>query len=416
MTSRILIVDDDADVLGVLREQLGAEGYESEAATRVDDALRRLEDEKFAVIISDQRMPEMTGLEFLARAKLIQPDASRILLTGVLSLDTMIDAINHGELFRFIAKPWARAELIATVSNAIGRFHLTQSNARLLADTAKLNAELERTNAELRKKVGELIAQKGALDAAHSSLRANFERSLELSSRIINTFYPLIGQHTKTVVEICRLMAETAHFSEEEKHVLTTSARLHDIGLIAHQRDLVRKFYTVPDSLTAKEIEQLKTHPEQGQMLASFIDQLTSVGEVIRAHHEHFDGSGYPDRLRGESIPWPARCLAVAVFYVECGLANDDAADALLKGSGTRFDPEAVRLFFKATRAAELPRQLREILLSELEPGMRLAKPVYIASGLLLYPQDKVLNDATIAKLRNHELQTSVTQRMLVYR
>lgn len=409
-------MDDDESVLGVLREQLLAENYAVDAVTRVDDALRLLEDEPFAVIISDQKMPEMSGLEFLARAKALQPEASRILLTGVLSLDTMIGAINQGEIFRFIAKPWARAELIATVSNALGRFQLAQSNARLQADTAKLNAELERTNAELRKKFGELIAQKSALDAAHSALRTNFERSLELSFRIINTFYPLIGQHTKTVVELCRRMAETAHFSDEEKHVLTTSAWLHDIGLIAYQRETVRKFYNAPDELTTDERSQLKKHCEQGQTLASFIDQLTAVGETIRAHHERFDGGGYPDHLRGEIIPWTARCLAVAVFYVECGLPKKEAAEALTKASGSHFDPEAVRLFFKATGAAELPGQICEVLLSELRPGMRLARPVYISSGLLLYPEEQELNDATIAKIRNHDLQTSVTQRLLVYR
>jgi response regulator RpfG family c-di-GMP phosphodiesterase len=412
----LLVVDDEADVRDTLAGQLKWEGYEVATAASAAEALDQLASRRFSVIISDQRMPEMSGLDFLAKAKALQPHVSTVLITGALSLNTVIDAINKGEIFRFLAKPWVQAELVATVKNAVQRFELVEHNARLLEDTASLNAQLARANAELRAQLDTVTAQKAEIDSANSALQTNFDRSLELCQRIINTFYPLLAQHTEAVVQICRRMAETAHFSENEKHVLLTSAWLHDIGLLGCQRELVHKFYTFPAGLAAHERDLIERHPIQGQMLASFVDQLADVGATIRAHHERFDGAGYPDKLRGESIPWTARCLAVAVFFVESGLPKDEAAEAIVKGSGQAFDPEAVRLFFKATRSAELPRQVREVLLAELVPGMRLSKSLYLANGLLLFPEDQLLGEATIAKIRNHDLHTSVTQRLLVYR
>jgi DNA-binding NtrC family response regulator len=112
---RILVVDDEEIVLVALRETLRREGYQVETTTDALRALEMVRQEQYAVIITDQMMPLLSGLEFLAQVKQIQPDATRILITAVLSLGTVIDAINKGEIYRFIVKPWLREELLATV-------------------------------------------------------------------------------------------------------------------------------------------------------------------------------------------------------------------------------------------------------------------------------------------------------------
>jgi response regulator RpfG family c-di-GMP phosphodiesterase len=411
----ILVVDDDESVLHVIEEQLRWEGYRVVTAKSPTAAFDRLATTEFSVIICDQCMPEMPGLEFLSKARELRPSTSRMLITGFLSFDTMIEAINRGEIFRFIGKPWLRAELLATVKNGVQRFEMHEANRRLHAQTVQLNEQLKAANADLQAKIKELVGQKLDLDKANAALKTNFEQSLELCYRITNTFYPLIGQHTKAVVEICRRMADTVHFSEDEKHVLIVSAWLHDIGLIGFERDLLHKYFTHTTALNRDEMTTLKNHPIYGQTLASFVDELRAVGETIRAHHEQFDGKGYPDGLAGESIPWTARCLALAVFYVESTLGKQKTIDAIVKESGTRFDPDAVRLFFKVTQIAELPQTVREIMVGELAPGMRLVKGIYSPSGLLLVAEGQDLNPTTIAKIKNHNMLTSVTQRLLVY-
>jgi response regulator RpfG family c-di-GMP phosphodiesterase len=414
-TAPILVVDDDESVLHVLEEQLKWEGYRVVAVTNPKAALELLTTTEFSVIICDQVMPEITGLDFLAKARELRPTTSRMLITGVLSLDTMIEAINRGEIFRFIGKPWLRAELLATVKNAVNRYELQDANQRLHNEATRLNEKLFAANSELQSKVAELEEQKRALDFANGALQTNFEHSLELCYRITNTFYPLIGQHTKAVVDICRRMAETEHFTDEEKHVLTVSAWLHDIGLVGFQRDLLHKNFSHPETLTKDEMTLLKSHPAYGQTLASFVDDLRAVGETIRAHHEQFDGKGYPDGLAGETIPWTARCLAVAVYYIESNIPPQQTVELIVRESGKRFDPEAVRLFFKVTQIAELPKTVREIMIEELAPGMRLAKGIYSPSGLLLVAEGQDLSSATISKIKNHNMLTSVTQRLLVY-
>jgi hypothetical protein len=159
----------------------------------------------------------------------------------------------------------------------------------------------------------------------------------------------------------------------------------------------------------------LRNHPIYSQTLASLVDSHAEVGEIIRAHHEHFDGSGYPDGVAGENIPWAARCLAVAVGFVESGLAKGPAIDALLDKSGSAYDPEAVRLFLKVSNLVQLPKQVREILLHELEAGMVLANGIYSPHGLLLIGEGQALSPGTITKIRSHNQVTPISQRLLVY-
>lgn len=412
---RILLLDDDEIILLAIKETLGRENYDLVVFSSATAALAALEQDQFAVIISDQRMPEMSGLDFLAASKKSQANASRILITGVLTLNTVIDAVNKGEIFRFLAKPWIREELIATVRNAVQRHQLIEQNERLRRDTLELNEQLVAGNRQLADNLAEITRQQGELARAHEALHSNFEHSLELSYRLIETFHPVLGRQTKAVVTICRKMAEIGPFSDQEKHVLMTSAWLNNIGMIGLPRALVTKSLNAPETLTPSEHDLLRHHPIYGQTLASFVDDLRDVGETIRAHHERYDGNGYPDGLAGDSIPLPAHYLAVAVAFVESNLPRDRALEHILNESGRAFDPESVRLFLKVSSTISLPRKIREITLAELAPGQTLATGIYSPSGLLLIPEDREMTDATIRKIKEHNSVTPITQRLLVY-
>ena len=411
----ILIVDDEPFVLSALKETLERESYHVVAASSPLKALAILAEREFAVIISDQRMPEMMGLDFLIESKRLRPHTSRILITAVLSLPTLVDSINKGEIFRFIAKPWLREELTATVRNAINRYELITHNTALQAESLRLNGELKVANAALEAKVSDLEQQRQQLDALNHDLATSYEHSLELCRRILTTFDPVLGGQAKTLVEICSRMAETEHFGDHERHVLRSAPLLCDLGLIGIPRELFRAFRTHPERLSERERAMLRNHPVFSQTLATYVDTKPALGETIRAHHERFDGRGYPDGLAGKNIPWTARCLAVAVDFVESGLPKQAALDAILAGSGQAYDPEAVRLFLKVTQLARLPRQVREIMLEELEPGMVLATGIYSPHGLLLIGEGQELGPATIAKIRSHNQVTPIQQRLLVY-
>ena len=411
----ILIVDDEPVVLNALKLTLEREKYSVVACSSPVKALSILEERDFALIISDQRMPEMQGLDFLIESRRLRPNASRVLITAVLSLPTIVDAINRGEIFRFVAKPWLREELLATVRNAFHRHDLIVRNEVLQAQTQELNARLMTANSDLEQKVKVLEDQRQKLDTFNRELGARYENSLELCRRILTAYDPILGGQAKALVEFANKMCESEHFSENERHALRSAAWLSDLGLIGVSRELLRTFRNNPAQLTERELANLHHHPIYSQTLAALVDSRADVGETIRAHHEHFDGTGYPDGLAGKNIPWPARCLSVAVGFVESGQSKQAAIDTILAKSGTLYDPEAVRLFLKVTHLVHLPRQVREILLDELTPGMVLASGIYSPHGLLLIGEGQPLGPSTIAKIRSHDQITPINQRLLVY-
>lgn len=411
----ILIVDDEEIVLVALRDTLLREGYQVVASPHAVHALSILKEQQFSVVISDQQMPMVTGLEFLAQVKQIQPDATRILITAVLSLGTVIDAINKGEIFRFLVKPWLREELLATVKNAVQRYELICSNSRLHAATQAMNDKLVQLNQALEAQVAKVAEQNQRLEEIARAQEENFRQSVELCVQTMQTFYPTLGNQARRVFEICKAMATSLELPPEQAQTLEISAWIHDIGLVGVPRQLIKRWEHSPESLNEAERALVQHHPILGEELARFAHHLREVGPTIRAHHEQFDGSGYPDKLSGAGIPWLGRLLAVAVAFAESDLDSQQASEMISRGSGSAFDPEAVRVFLRSLPKAVVPGKQREVLLSDLRPGMVLAQGIYTETGILLIPDGQRLTPTYIDKLHNHNRINPISQSLLVY-
>jgi len=373
-----------------------------------EDALRKLPEHDYSLILSDNLMPNMIGVELLERTKNIQPDATRVIVTAVLKVDKLIELINQGEIYRFIAKPWIREELIATVHNAVHRYDLVCRNKILQAATLEINHKLKTVNKELQENVERIEEQNRALEK-------NLARSVELCLGTMQTFYPVLGSQARRVHSICKSMAEELDLPEDQTQILEIAAYLHDIGLVGVPRGLIKKWDTEPGQLDEAELKLLQHHTVYGQELATFVHDLKDVGIIIRAHHERYDGRGFPDQLRGDNIPWLARLLSVAVAFAEADRTDLDAVTKVKLKSGSAFDPEAVRVFLRALPRASVPRRQRQVLLSELQPGMVLANGIYTSNGMLLIPEGLKLNDTFIDKLRNHNNVNPINQSLLVY-
>src|SRR5687768_4095816 len=144
----ILVVDDEPDVVKSVQDLLRYD-YKVLGATRARDAIRLMEENEIAVVMSDQRMPEMSGVEFLGRARGEHPDAIRLLFTGYADIRAVIDAINQGNVFRYITKPWDPDELQTVIRQAVERYDMMVERKKLLTILQQQNKELERTNVEL---------------------------------------------------------------------------------------------------------------------------------------------------------------------------------------------------------------------------------------------------------------------------
>ncbi|MDB6020649.1 MAG: response regulator receiver protein, partial [Pedosphaera sp.] len=210
-------------------------------------------------------------------------------------------------------------------------------------------------------------------------------------------------------------MAQGLNLPPEQRQTLEISAWIHDIGLVGVPRQMIKRWVESPADLNDAERALVEHHPIFGAELAKFAHHLEGVAPTIRAQHERFDGSGYPDKLSGENIPWLARLLAVAVAYAESNLTGQAAADLISQGSGSDFDPEAVRVFLRSLPKAVVPGKKREILLSDLQPGMVLAQGIYTATGILLIPDGQRLTATYIDKLINHNRINPISQSLLVY-
>lgn len=411
---RILIVDDEPLVLMALRETLESAGFEVDACGSPTQGLARVREHEYPTVISDQRMPEMTGLEFLQEVRRLTPQTARILITGVLRLNTVVDAINQGEIFRFLAKPWLREELIATAENAYQHFLLQRRNTNLQSELQEVNHALMNSNNELERQLHKLNRAHKDLDQEHFTLSQNFDRSLKAWTKMLEAYLPLLAEETQRAVALTDRVIEFAEMDPKEVRILKVSAWLKNIGYLHVHRDIIIKFREDPGSLSENDLLAYQQAPIHGESLAYFVDELKEVGRTIRSQYERIDGGGYPDGLAGDLIAPPARMLAIVTYFVESTASRARTLEQILNESGKAFCPDAVRLFLKAAQPKSWPSGVREVLISELSPGMRLARNLLSPSGILLVPENTVLDEHAIRRLHKYNAANQLQDRILV--
>jgi len=407
--ARILCVDDEPSILSALRRVFRPHGYTVFVANSGAEGLAVLEQEAIDVVVSDMRMPEMDGAQFLERVFERWPATKRILLTGYADASATIAAINRGKIWRYVAKPWNDDELVLTVQQALAHRQLMEENARLTRLTREQNEELKELNAGLERKVAERTAQLAealkSLEEAHGQLRQGFLATIQLFSGLVELRGGKLAGHSRRVADIARRLAEQMKLPEADQQDVFLAALLHDIGKLGLPDSLLNAPF---NALTPQGRTEVMRHPAKGQQLLMSVEQLASAARIIRHHHECMDGSGYPDGLAGLAIPLGARILAVANDYdaLQTGaltLHAHTAAEAqqfLRKERGHRYDPEVVDAFFAmlAEEAARRPRELA-LRVDGLRPGMVLSRDLTHGDGYTLLPRGRVLNADVIGRL-----------------
>jgi len=420
----LLLVDDEPGILNALRRLLRPEGYRILTADSGMAGLALLEQEPVDLVISDMRMPQMDGAAFLSQVRQRWPDAVRILLTGYADVSSTIAAINQGEIYRYIAKPWDDNEIVLTVRQALEQGRLKRENARLLALTEKQNVELRQLNegleALVEQRTGELRQTVSFLELAQSELKKSFLNSISVFSGLMEMRNGSISGHSRRVAEQARRLARRARLNEAEVQDIVFAALLHDIGKLAlSDRLLDKPFYSLP---MADQAEVMK-HPVKGQMALMGIDQLKEPARLIRAHHERFDGNGYPDRLAGLAIPYGARILAIANDFdaLQAGqlqnrrYSESEARLLLVEGKGSRYDPVLVDLFNEKNADANEPREPDTLLKTrQLRAGMVLSRDLVNQDGCLLLAHGHVLTESLVQQVRQFEQAEDVSLELYI--
>lgn len=320
---KILLVDDEPANLRLLKRVLGPE-YETLTAETGVQALEILAQEKVSLIICDQRMPGLSGVQVLEEALRIAPEAVRILLTGYTDIQALIDAINSGQIYKYVQKPWDAEDLKLTVRRAVESYELRSTNRKLVIDLQQALAQLEDIS------MGTITALANALDAKCDYTSGH---SLRVS---------------RYALAIGRMLG----FSDAELKDLELAGILHDIGKIGVPEAILWK----QGRLDAEEQKIMSSHPLISAQMIGEIEQFERVRLWVKHHHEHLDGSGYPDGLAGEKIPIGSRIVLVADAYdamtsdrpYRKSIGYTQATNELRKFSGKQFDPALVEALLTA--------------------------------------------------------------------
>jgi len=416
--STLLFVDDEANILSSLRRLFRPLGYKILLAENGVEGLKTLANNNVDLIISDMRMPEMDGAEFLTKAAKQSPETVRILLTGYADVESTISAINKGKIYKYISKPWDDTEISLAVKHALEhRFH-KQESERLLKLTEKQNTELLDLNNNLEDKVRErteeLRQTMDMLETAHGSLKKSFTASIKVLSGVIEMRENTVHGHSRRVAELASKLAKRAGLNADAMQQILFAGLLHNIGKMGLSDNLLKRSY---DEMTKEEYALFVKHPVIGEGMLLAFDELKEAATIIRGQHERYDGRGFPDQLSGESIPIGARILAIASDYELFQLgtittqkqSEDDVLDFIMNNRKTRYDPALAVLFNEVIKTERLKkrgrkRKMRRVVGSRLVPGMILGEDILIKDDkVLVLSMGHVMDDNTIERLRKLE-------------
>ncbi|MBN2143360.1 MAG: response regulator [Candidatus Aureabacteria bacterium] len=346
----ILFIDDEPYILKSLQRLFEDENYEILTANNGEEGLKILESRPVTLVISDYRMPEIDGVQFFLKAAELNPDAIRIMLTGYADIEVIVSAINQGQVFRFITKPWNEEEFKLMVKDCIQHHELRMENRRLNELTFRQNEELKILNTNLQSKIDaatkEIQGKNVKLELLYKALDQSFFETIKLILKVIETHNNKLGEHSKKVTHLAESIGKDMGLSQQELRNVQIAGLLHDLGKINLPLEILFKNESL---LSPEQRQALRQHPLTGNMYLASIERLKPVSEIILHHHENLDGSGYPFGKKEEEIPLEAKIISVADAYANAvsGLIHGsaplmphEAFQQIKVQAGTKFDPK----------------------------------------------------------------------------
>ncbi|MEA3297687.1 MAG: response regulator [candidate division Zixibacteria bacterium] len=419
----VLLVDDEENILNALKRLLTRQlNIEVITATSGEKALDILKKQPVSLIISDQRMPNMTGVEFLYKSQEISPTSIRVLLTGYTDINATIEAINKGAIKYYFNKPWDDEQLLGRIKESLEILDMSRENERLTELTKHQNEQLKEFNTSLEEKVKE---QTGEIRAQHSELVQSFMETIKAFSTIIGLRFEDVGSHSQRVATLVRELLEGLKLDKKDYQDIFVAAFLHDIGKVSLSDRTIAK---TPGQYSKEDIDAIARHPIIGQSCVYGITGFEEIGLIIRHHHEDYDGSGFPDGLDEQSIPLGSRVIRIADAFDNRAFSKgypdmktlNEAAAYLVSHSHTWFDPDLVKRFIDRDIARNLYMGeysgKRIIQPNDLQEGMVIAEDVNTMNGMFLVPRGAKLSKGMISRIRKIHGVDPVAKRIHVFK
>ena len=375
MNNKVLFVDDDVNILSSFKRQLRGK-YDLETAESGSRGIELLKQSgPFAVVVSDYRMPEMDGVEFLTEAKQIAPDTVRFMFTGQADMQAVVDIINKGSIFRFLAKPCPMELVEKNLNDGLEQYKLITAEKEIL----------EKTLSGSVKMLAEILATVKPLAFS----RAARVRLLSLQ-----------------VARVCKM---------KNQWEMEIAALMSQIGCVTIPEDILTKVYSgLTPSPNEKELFQ--SHIITGRELISKIPRLEKVAKIIYYQEKNYDGSGFPrDEIKGNSIPLGARILRMLFAFDTFILSGESEEKALhkIKILKNTFDPAVVRALEKVITLKNRYRKI-EIEVDKLNTGMIIAENIEVLSGDTVASKGQEITRSMIVLLNNFEKSEGLKKPIMV--
>ena len=319
----ILIVDDEENNLQLLKRTFRG-SYNILTAHNGLEALEVVKQfgDKISLIVSDQKMPVMEGTEFLKKVRETNPQIIKILLTGHVDTDIIVAAINDCDLFQYILKPFEPEELKIAVESGINKYSMATNNK-----------------------------------VFYKELKELFYKTIRAISNALDTKDSYTNGHSLRVTLYSMILARELNLDDTYMEDIEIAGLLHDIGKIAMPKSILCK----NGKLTDEEFLVMKSHPVRGEKIVINIKKLQMISEWVKSHHEKWDGTGYPDGIKGTQIPLAGRIIALADTYdamtstrpYRTALSHEVAINEINRCAGTQFDPELAKLFVRLSDQTE---------------------------------------------------------------
>src|SRR5438128_5019871 len=334
--SRVLIVDDEREITEILSD-LFSDRHKCTTAGSAEEALERLRESEFELVISDITMPGMSGLEMLPQVKSLSPYTVVVMISGMQTVESAIEALRLGA-FDYLMKPFDLRQVEAVVKRALEHYELIVAKQRY------------------ENRLEELVEQRTAeLDRAIDSLEDAYRSTLKALTAALETRDSETHGHSERVVSYSLRLGHEYGLERAQMKALEFGSLLNDIGKIGVPDAILRK----PVKLTEEEWVRMREHPMHGQQILREIEFLEGAARVVAQHHERWDGSGYPLGLCGEEIDLNARIFAVADAFdamisdriYRRGKTYEAAAQELDDWIGRQFDSKVVAAFHRVPKS-----------------------------------------------------------------
>jgi len=346
---RILIINNEEATSEYIKNSLSDAGYNVFVAASAHKAIEILANNPFDLLIIKFGMPDLEGAALVKELRRIDKNCLILVILEYPSAETIREILKLAGVYDYLTKPLNLERLYFLVKKAI-EFH------SLLVGISKINAHLDEQNVSLKKQ-NTLLAKRieestNNLTKLYDNLRETYMRTIKSLAHAIEARDHYTHSHSENVAKYATMIAEKMRLSPREIEIIQEACELHDLGKIGIQDYILGK----PGALTPEEWEQIKKHSETGAQILEPLTFLEDVIELVRSHHERWDGKGYPDGKKGEEIPLGARIINLADSYEamtsarayrQIPLLKHEAIEEIKKNSGTQFDPKVVEAFLK---------------------------------------------------------------------